>query len=235
MHLVSKRMLFGLAFSLLSCLSGLSQADIVFTSNVKADFTFTTVGTTLGLPDGTVLPFTALGSMTFTLDLLPAIRPASALSGETVLSFVDATGSLTVDSPAGFAGATMGPYAFAGGRLDGITYDRAGNITGGRVADLSMLWEMQLGPTRLYTKDPLPFNGFVTGAPFGVGDVISGPLAFDVFLDLGNPATDPLVAIGQDRFLTITAVPEPSSFALIGIAAGTAFRFRRRRQVAVSV
>ncbi len=54
-----------------------------------------------------------------------------------------------------------------------------------------------------------------------------------MFLDTGNPLTDPLVVIGKDRFLTITAVPEPSSFALLvlSLCAGVRFRTRQRRRV----
>ncbi len=112
------------------------SADIVFTSNVQANFTFTTVGTTLGLPDGTELPFTAFGSMTFTLD--------DTVLNATSMNFLGAIGSLTVvASP--FPGAIMGPYSFVGGQFQGITYDLAGNIIGGEVVGLSMLWRCSWG------------------------------------------------------------------------------------------
>ncbi len=199
-----------------------SHGALVFTNNVQANFTFTTVGTTLGLPDGTELPFVSLGALTFTLD--------DSVPGATTMNFQNVTGDLTVATPAPFAGATMRPFSFTSGQLQGITRDGLGNITGGNVVALSMLWEMNLGPNRLYTKENLPFFGSITGAPFSVGNVISGAPAFDVYLDLGNAATDPLVVIGKDRFLTITAVPEPSSLALLMLAGAGFTAFGRRRK-----
>ncbi len=204
-----------------------SHGALVFTNNVRAEFTFTTVGTTLGLPDGTELPFTSLGALIFTLD--------DSVPGATTMNFQNVTGDLTVAAPAGFAGATMRPFSFVSGQLQGITRDGLGNITSGDVVDLRMLWEMNVGPNRLYTKQSLPFFGSITGAPFNVGNVISGAAAFDVYLDLGNPLTDPLVVIGKDRFLTITAVPEPSSFALLifCLAGVVGFRKHFRKELAV--
>jgi len=86
-------------------------------------------------------------------------------------------------------------------------------------------------------KGSLPFNGAVTGASFQIGNQIVGPAPFSVFLDagLGNPGQiggDPLAVIGSDRFLTITAAPEPSSLALLALSGfPLAFRLRSRRSL----
>lgn len=221
MRFKSHKILIAFAVAFLAICRSTSYAEIIFTSNMRADFTFTTVGTTLGLPDGTILPFTALGEMTFRID--------NSVVGATSMNFTNATGALTVTSPTGFAGASMGPYSFVGGQLQNITYDGLGNINSGNVVGLGMLWEMQLGATRLYTKDALPFHGAITGAPFRTGDVLSGAPEFNVFLDTGNTLTDPLVVIGRDRFLTVTAVPEPSSAALLLICGLGGWALKRRR------
>lgn len=209
-----------LAAGLMMSLAGTSHAALIFTSNVQADFRFTAVnGNPLGLPGGLVLDFVANGALTFSLD--------DSVPGAPSMAFTNVTGDFTVSAPAGFAGATVRPFLFESGQLTSITRDGGGNITGGNVSQLRMLWEMNLGAIRLYTKESLPFNGAVTGAPFQMGNQISGSAPFDVFLDLGNQATDPLAVIGSDRFLTVTGVPEPGSFALLGLG-GLAFAFRNR-------
>ncbi len=208
-----------------------SQASLVFTSDVQANFTFTAVpGNVLGLPDNAVLPFVAFGQLTFTLNDSDPLA--------TTMAFTNTTGVLTVNAPAMFSGATMSPHEFVGGELQSITRDGFGAITSGVVSDLQMRWEMLvptgMGTLRLYTVAGLPFAGAVTGAPFQVGNSISGAAPFDVFLDVGPAgpdAGDSLVVIGSDRFLTITAVPEPSSLLLLTtfVLGQVGFRLRRRK------
>ncbi len=206
-----------LIFATLAAFCNTSHATLVFSNSVQANFKFTTVvGNPLGLPDNLELDFVATGAMTFSLD--------DSVANASSMAFTNATGALTVLTP--FAGATMGPHQFVSGQLQNITRDGLGNITGGNVVDLRMRWQMFVpnaggGPaTRLYTSDSLPFNGAMTGAPFQVSNVLSGPAPFNVFLDVGlgnpgQPGGDPLAVIGSNRILTITAVPEPSSFALL--------------------
>lgn len=216
--------------SVISAMSTTSQASLIFNSNVRAEFKFTAFeGNPLGLPTGLVLDFIANGALTFSLD--------DSVTNASSMAFLDATGDSTVSAPAGFEGATMRPFLFDSGQLTSIARDSGGNITGGNVSELRMLLEMNLGATRLYTKDSLPFNGAVAGAPFQIGNQIVGQAPFDVFLDtgLGNPGQiggEPLAVMGSDRFLTITTAPEPSSLALLGLSGNAlAFRLRSRRSL----
>jgi PEP-CTERM motif len=210
---------------LLSLVASTSHATLVFTNGVQANFRFTTVvGNPLGLPDNLDLDFVATGLMTFSLD--------DSVANATSMAFTSATGTLQVTAPAPFAGAIMGPHQFVSGQFQNITRDGLGNITGGNVVDLRMRWEMFVPGARLYTADSLPFNGAMTGAPFQIGDVMAGPAPFNVYLDTGaGPGGDPLAVIGSNRLLTITAVPEPSSLALMAVVGlgYTALRVRRSK------
>jgi hypothetical protein len=207
--------LFALVVAWLSVPDSTANADLVFTNELRANFTFTPVdGNVLGL-DTDPLNFTALGALTFNL---------SDIDSNT-MAFTDVTGGFTVTGPVGFEGAQLGPFQFDSGQLQNIVRDGGNNIISANVVDLRMFWEMEFAGLRLYTKDSLPFNGSITGTPFGLGDVLSGPLEFDVFLDMGNAATDPLVVIGKNRFLT--AVPEPGSVILLLLGGFGATGFRR--------
>jgi hypothetical protein len=110
---------------------------------------------------------------------------------------------------------------FLGGELTNIVRDGSGNVISADITDLSMRWSLvSTNPSfnvTLYTQVGLPFDATGVTIPFALGTVLSGPAPFNVYLDEGNPATDPLVAIGEDR--TLTVVPEPSSLALCGVAA----------------
>jgi hypothetical protein len=207
--------LFALAVAWLSVPDSTANADLVFANELRANFTFTPVeGNVLGLPTG-ALDFTALGSLTFNLSDIDSDSEA----------FTDVTGKFTVTGPAGFEGAQLRPFQFDSGQLQDIVLDGGNNIISANVVDLRMFWEMEFAGLRLYTKDSLPFNGSITGTPFGLGDVLSGPLEFNVFLDTGNGANDPLVVIGSNRFLT--AVPEPGSVILLVLGGFGASGFRR--------
>jgi hypothetical protein len=227
MSLKFHRILIAAATLLLSLAGSTSHATLVFTSGVQANFTFEVVAGPLAspqLPAGTILDFVAHGLMTFSLD--------DSVANATSMAFTNATGTLQVTAPAPFAGAIMGPHEFVSGQFQNITRDGLGNITGGNVVDLRMRWQMFVPGARLYTADSLPFNGAMTGAPFNIGNVMAGPDPFNVYLDTGaGPGGDPLAVIGSNRLLTITAVPEPSSLALIVIVGlgYTAFRVRRSK------
>ena len=207
--------LFALAVASLSVPDSTANADLVFTNALRANFTFTPVeGNVLDLPTD-ALNFTAVGALTFSLSDIDS----------TSMAFTDVTGGFDVTGPVGFEGAQLGPFQFESGQLQDIVLDGGNNIISANVVDLRMFWEMEFNGLRFYTKDSLPFNGSITGTPFGLDDVLSGPLEFDVFLDMGNVATDPLVVIGSNRFLT--AVPEPGSVILLMLGGFGATGFRR--------
>lgn len=222
MSLKFHRILIAAATLLLSLGGSTSHAALVFTSGVQANFTFTTVvNNPLGLPDNLAMDFVATGLMTFSLD--------DSLANASSMAFTNATGTLQVTAPAPFAGAIMGPHEFVSGQFQNITRDGLGNITGGNVVNLRMRWQMFVPGARLYTADSLPFNGAMTGAPFQIGNVMAGPDPFNVYLDTGaGPGGDPLAVIGSNRLLTITAVPEPSSLALLALSGAVCIVFKRR-------
>ncbi len=93
-----------------------------------------------------------------------------------------------------------------------------------------MRWTMVGTPfgLTLFTADGLPFNGSTNSIPFSNGTVLAGPDPFNVYLDdpaLGNP----LVVMGQDR--TLTAVPEPNSAILAGLAFVAVGAIMARRRI----
>ena len=211
---------------------GLVRAsDLTFTENFVANFQFQLLGGTVINPGPTTpfIPFEAIGSLTFTLD--PSLNDPSQ---PTTVPFTNVTGLLAGVSPPPFLPYTISPdVQFIGGDLTNIVRDGSGNVTSANVTNLSMRWDMvgTPGNLTLFTEDGLPFDGSTNSIPFSYGTVLAGPEPFTVYLDspaLGNP----LVVIGQDR--TLTAVPEPSSATLAGLAAltvGVVMARRRRRNI----
>lgn len=212
----------------LAALSGsFANAAIVFSNDFKADFRFTVVDGPLGpqLGVGTVLDFDARGPLTFTLD--------DSVPNATTMNFTNVTGILNVVSPTNFIPSTISPNVqFVGGQLTGIVRGPGGVITAGNVTNLRMRWEMISGTTRLYTKDSLAFNGTISSVPFTYSNFLAEPANFDVFLDVGAGAADPLAIIGSNRVLTV--VPEPSSLALLTLAGLGCSWFGRRRKTLVN-
>ncbi len=152
-----------------------------------------------------------MGSLTFVLD--PSLNDPT----KTTVPFTSVTGTLTGVLPSGFLPYTISPdLQFLGGELTNIVRDSSGNVISADVSDLSMRWDLVSPSLTLYTQVGLPFDGAITSLPFAVGTVLSGPAPFDVYLQ-GGPDTP--VAVGEDRILTVTAVPEPCSLALSGVAA----------------
>lgn len=212
------------------------HAELVFSSLLQADFEFEVVDGPFsaieGINTGDILLFQAIGALDFVLD--------DSVPGATSMAFTNAAGTLTGVSPGPFMPFEITPDAeFVGGSLNNIVRDGGGQITSADVVDLQMLWEMFGTPAifggdevLLYSSDPLGFNGHISSLPFSNGDQLSGPNEFEVYFDagLGNPGLpggDPLAAIG--RSFTITAVPEPSFFALLALSAGIVTCRRRRK------
>ncbi|MDG3004640.1 PEP-CTERM sorting domain-containing protein [Paludisphaera mucosa] len=202
---------------------------LIFTSHIIADFEFSLVAGTPFNPrpfDSPPIPFQAVGDLTFEL--------AASLNdpGATTVPFVNATGVLQGVYPMIYGPFTISPnVAFIGGELTNIVRDGGGEVVSADVTGLSMEWEL-VGPNygRLYGRAPLVFDGQGLSIPFAVGNVLAGPIPFNVYADDGDrdPSNDILVAIGSNR--TLTVVPEPHSAALLAVgAAGLLAAAARRR------
>jgi hypothetical protein len=220
--------------AVLASTASVHATPTTFTVDVQADFQFSLLGGTPLNPGPTTpfVPFRAIGDLTFTLD--PSLNDLAA----TTVPFTSVTGVLQGVPPS--LPVTL-PYnlspnlEFLGGDLTNIVRDISGNVVSADVTDLSMRWVLvglsPLFPVTLYTQVGLPFDATGVTIPFALGTVLSGPAPFNVYLDTGDPATDPLVAIGQDR--TLTVVPEPSTLAPCGFTlAGMVCCLHLRRRAA---
>ena len=202
-------LIFALTF-LITVPAAVHAAPLTFTVTVQADYEFSLLGHTPLNPGPTTpfIPFRAIGNLTFQLD--PSLNDPTA----TTVPFTDVTGVLqgVPPSPAETLPHTISPdLQFLGGELTDIVRDGSGNVISADVTDLSMRWILvgsnPMFPVTLYTQDGLPFDATGVTIPFAVGTVLSGAAPFNVYLDEGNPATDPLVVIGRDR--TLTVIPDP--------------------------
>ena len=218
------RYLIGAAAVLL--LPGLVRAEsLTFTEQFVANFDFQLLGGTAINPGPATpfIPFEAIGSLTFVLD--PSLNDPSM---PTTVPFTSVTGTLTGVQPLPFLPYTISPdLQFLGGELTNIVRDSSGNVISADVTDLSMRWDLVTPALTLYTQVGLPFDGAITSLPFAVGTVLSGPEPFNVYLQGGG---DTVVAVGENR--TLTAVPEPASLTLAGVAAvivGTVITRHRSR------
>ncbi len=213
---------------------GLVRAsDLTFTETFIANFEFQLLGGTPinSGPTTPFIPFEAIGSLTFTLD--PSLNDPSQ---PTTVPFTNVTGLLNgvPPSPPMFLPFTISPdVQFLGGDLTNIVRDGSGNVISANVTDLSMRWDLVGGggALTLFTLDGLPFNsvGPVSSLPFSYGTVLAGPDPFNVYLDEGG--TNVVVVIGRNR--TLTAVPEPTSAIMAGLATlalGAVVTRRRKRR-----
>jgi hypothetical protein len=221
-----------------------AQAAVLsFASTVQADYEFSILGGTPINPGSTTpfIPFRAIGNLTF--ELSPLLNDPSM---PTSVPFVDVTGVLDgiPPSPPPTLPHVISPnLEFIGGDLINIVRDGSGNVVSADVSGLEMRWTLvgssPMFPVTLYTQEGLPFDATNVSIPFQPGTVLAGAAPFNIYLDDGDgdPSNDSLVAIGQNRTLTVTAaVPEPSSaVVMIGLIGSAAFarrlrRFRIRRQ-----
>jgi PEP-CTERM motif len=197
--------------------------DLVFTQDFDAQFQFNVFNPSTGVPTGWV-DYEAAGALTFTIG--SAITDPS----QTTVPILNVTGTLESVFPS----PVLGPYsispnvAFLGGELTNIERDGSGNLISANVSDLAMQWSLTAPgvPVYVFTADAggLPFDGAITSLPFSYGTVLSGAAQFNVYADEGG--TNVVVAYGRDR--TLTAVPEPSSIALLGIGVLGLYAYGRR-------
>jgi hypothetical protein len=213
--------------------SSFAQAAIEFDVRVRGNFDvlFYSAGPLAGAIGGAGFPLDvpiaaeAIGTMRFSIE--------DIADGQTSANILSAT------SVGPMQGVVPGPFftispnvQFVGGMLTNIQHN-GGVITSANVTDLNMVWEMDLflGPNtaRIVSSEVLPFNGTVSGLPFGLGDQLIGTAgSVDGLLDLGNGNFDPNPAIAvSNRFLTV--VPEPtSSAAVLGCMVGLCLVRRAR-------
>jgi len=202
-------------------------ADLTFTQDFIANFEFNVLDAN-GNPTSWQ-PYEAAGALTFTLS--PLLNDPSQ---PTTVAFTGVSGTLNGVYPSSLLPFTISPdVQFIGGDLTNIARDGSGNVISADVSNLSSNWDLVAdnGALTLFTTDGLPFNsvGPITSLPFADGTVLAGPDQFNVYLDEGG--TNVLVALGRDR--TLTAVPEPTSAVLAGMAALTigAIVARRRQRL----
>jgi hypothetical protein len=211
-------------------LPGLVHAgDLTFTQSFVANFDFDVLGGTPINPGPATgfQPYEAFGALTFTL--------GSSINDPTQMTvpFTNVTGTLNGVYPLSLVPYSISPdVQFIGGDLTNIVRNGSGNVISANVSDLSMRWDLIAfgGAVTLFTLDGLPFDGSITSIPFSYGTVLSGPAQFSVYMD--NGGTDLLVAYGENR--TLTAVPEPASVTLAGLAAlvmGAVMARRPRRRM----
>jgi hypothetical protein len=219
--------------AILLCFPGLARAEnLTFTQKFIANFEFDVLGNTPINPGPATgfQPYEAMGALTFTL--APALNDPS----QTTVPFTNVTGTLNGVYPTSLLPYTISPdVQFLGGDLTNVVRDGGGNVISADVSNLSMRWDLIAagGNLTLFTLDGLPFNGAITSLPFSDGTVLSGADQFNVYLNVGG--SNVLVALGEDRILT--AVPEPTSGALGGLAAltvGAVIALRRRNGAAAA-
>lgn len=224
--------LFCAALLCVLCCSSFAKAAIEFETRIRANFDVlfystgplaTAVGN-VGFPLDVPLAAEALGTLRFTIDdIAPGQTTANILGAVSI-------GRLEGTVPGPFF--SISPNVqFVGGTLNNIQQS-GGVITSAEIANLDMIWDMVLttpdGTARVVSSAVLPFNGTVSGLPFGMNDQLVGtPGSVDGLLDIGggNFHPNPAIAV-SNRFLTV--VPEPTSGALALLCVAGLCMFRKR-------
>ncbi len=222
--------LFCAALLCVLCYSSFATAAIEFETRIRANFDvlFYSTGPLagIGFPVDVPLSAEALGTMRFTIDdIAPGQTTANILGAVSI-------GRLEGIVPGPFF--SISPNVqFVRGTLNNIQQS-GGVVTSADIEDLDMVWDMVLttagGTARVVSAAVLPFNGTVSGLPFGMDDELVGtPGSVDGLLDIGGGNFDPNPAIAVSN-RTLTVVPEPTSgaFALLCVAGLCMLRGSRR-------
>ncbi len=210
---------------------GASVFDVKFRANfqfnILSNGPLGPVAGSLRLPTDTFLDYMAMGSIKFTLD--------DSDTSINSAKFTDAKGAfvgVVPDFPY-----TIDPnLQFVGGSLENIVRNGANEIISADVKDLAMRWNLTAFPgsgseANLFSLEPLLFSGAVTGIPFAVGNVLTGPPgAQGAYLNDGTQNI--LAAYVQNR--TLTVVPEPTTIAILGFGLAGLLMRRPIRKAAKS-
>jgi hypothetical protein len=199
-----------------------SRADQFFRVTPGSPLT----GPPFEIPEGAVLPLSALGS--FTVGWGDDTNNDATVDLESFSAEFEGV----FPAPYRLTGAGSGPGASFSGQLTNIV-ESGGQLVS---ADLVLMTTFSLefmipglsaNPT-LYTKDLSTFTGEVQAGGAALGEVFVSVGETEVFFATGDPDGDPLSGVSFGR--TVTAVPEPSTALSLGLLVGLAGIQRRRRK-----
>lgn len=189
------------------------------------------------IPPGTPLtgaPFNIPGGAEFDLSAFGVVSLGwdadSDSDGSTSLSTFSANFTEVHPNlgPYSLAATGVGPGATFTGSLDNIVEIGGDLVSADWTLNttFSLTFTAAPGQPVIYTQQLATFTGVIRGGDATIGEVFTSAGEIEGFLSAGNPASDPLAAISFNR--TVTAVPEPSSFAMLSLS-GLSLLCRRRR------
>ena len=178
-------------------------------------------GAPFNVPAETVFDFSAAGS--FTVDWAAEANGVAEIVGFSAM-FSEVHDVL---GPYDLFAVGSGPVTMFEGELSNIVEDEGNLVSADMTVSTTFSLVFAAAPNALlYTQEMATFSGSI--AADGSGSGFTSDDQLDVFLSQGDVATDPLAAVSFDRSVTsITAVPEPSSFVLVGLLGLVALRRRK--------